>query len=96
MSLEPFNQFSHTQKKIQEALDKDKTAALIRNQTSAKEKTRLQSLSLPHPSAWLAPPPIPALGLQLSAKKFPVSLSTGSESRFMIKKENVLITGQVH
>ena len=63
MSLEPFNLFSNTQKKIQEAVDKDKSAALIRNQTSAREKARLQSLCLPHSGAWLAPPPIPAPGL---------------------------------
>ena len=72
-SLEPFNLLSHTQKKIQEALDK-KLAALIRNQTSTRERTRLQSLCLPHSGAWLAAPPIPAIGLHLSAKEFQVSV----------------------
>ena len=37
-SLEPFNILSHTQKKMQEAFDKDKFAALIRNQTSTRGK----------------------------------------------------------
>ena len=50
-SLEPFNQLSHTQKKIQEALDKEKLSALIRNQTSTREKARLQLLCLPHSGA---------------------------------------------
>ena len=56
-SLEPFNLLSHTQKKIQEALDKEKLAALIRNQTSTRERARLQSLCLPRSDAWLAAPP---------------------------------------
>ena len=74
MSLEPFNLFSHTRRKIHEAVDKDKSAALIRNQTSAREKARLQSQCLLHSGAWLAPPPITALGIQLSAKTFQVSV----------------------
>ena len=69
-SLEQFNLLSHTQKKIQEALDKEKLADLIRNQSSTREKARLQSLCLPHSGAWLAAPPIPALSLHLSAKDF--------------------------
>ena len=74
-SLEQFNLHSHTQKKIQEALDKEKLVDLIRNQTSTREKARLQSLCLPHSRAWLAAPPIPAIGLHLSAKKFQVSVN---------------------
>ena len=50
-SLPSFNLLSHTLKKIQEALDKEKLAALIRNQTSTMEKTRFQSLCLPHSGA---------------------------------------------
>ena len=51
-SLEPFNLLSHKQKKIQEALDKKKLAALPgKNQTSTREKARLQSLCLPHSGA---------------------------------------------
>ena len=73
-SLEQFNLLSHTQKKIQEALDKEKLADLIRNQTSTREKARLQSLRLPHSGAWLAAPPISAMGLHLSAKEFQVSV----------------------
>ncbi|XP_075259889.1 uncharacterized protein LOC142351636 [Convolutriloba macropyga] len=73
-SLEQFNILSHTQKKIQEALDKEKLADLIRNQSSTREKARLQSLCLPHSGAWLAAPPIPALGLHLPAKEFQVSV----------------------
>ena len=72
--MEPFNLLSHAQKNIQEALDKDKLAALKRNQRSTKERTRLQSLCLPHSGAWLAAPPIPALGLHLSAREFQVSV----------------------
>ena len=64
-SLEQFNLLLQTQKKIQEALDKEKLADLIRNQTSTREKARLQSLCLPHSGAWLAAPPIPAIGLHL-------------------------------
>ena len=64
-SLEPLNLLSHTQKKIQEALDKEKLATLIRNRTSTREKAILKSLSRPHSGAWLAAPPIPAIGLQL-------------------------------
>ena len=72
--LEPFNLLSHIQKKIQEALDKEKLAALIRNQTSNREEARLQSLCMPHSGAWLAAPPIPAIGLHLSAEEFQVSV----------------------
>ena len=64
----------HTQKKIQEALDKEKLADLIRNQTPTREKARLQSLLLPHSAAWLAARPIPAMGLHLLAKEFQVSV----------------------
>ena len=73
-SLEPFNLLSHTQKKIQERLDKEKLAALITNQTSTREKARLKSLCLPHSGVWLAAPPILAIGLHLSAKEFQVSV----------------------
>ena len=73
-SLEPFNLLSHTQKKIQEGLDKEKFAALIRNQTSTREKARLQSPCLPPSGAWLSAPPIPARDLHLSAKEFQVSV----------------------
>ena len=73
-SLEQFNLLSHTQKKIQEALDKEKLADLIRNQSSTREKARLQSLCLPHSGAWLTATPISALGLHLSAKEFQVSV----------------------
>ena len=73
-SLEPFNLLLHTQKKLQEALDKDKLAVLKRNQTSTSEKAEFQSLCLPHSGAWLAAPPIPAIGLQLPAKEFQVSV----------------------
>ena len=62
-SMEPFNLLSHTQYKIQEAFDKDKIAALIRNQISTREKARLQWL--PHSRAWLAAPPISNLSLHL-------------------------------
>ena len=72
--LEPFNILLHTQKKIQEELDKEKLAALIRNQTSTREKARLQSLCLPHSGAWLAAPSIPAIGLHLSADEFQVNV----------------------
>ena len=50
-SLEPSNLLSHTQKKIQETLDKEKLAALIRNQTSTRERARLRSLCLPRSDA---------------------------------------------
>ena len=72
-SLVPFNLLLNTQKKIQEALDKDKIAVLIRNQTSTKEKARLQSLCLLHSGAWLAALPVAAIILHLSAKEFQVS-----------------------
>ena len=64
--------FANT-KKIQQALDKEKLAVLLRNQTSTREKARLQSLCLPHSDAWLAMPPIPAICLHLSAKELQVS-----------------------
>ena len=38
------------------------------------EPIRLQSLCLPHSCAWLVAPPTPAIGLQLSAKEFEVSV----------------------
>ena len=74
LSLEPFNLLSHTQKKIQEALDKEKLAALIRNQMSTRERARIQSLCLPHSGTWLAALTIPAIGLHLSAKLFQISV----------------------
>ena len=74
-SLEPFNLLSHTRKKIQEALDKEKPAALVGNQTSTREKARLQSLCPPHSVAWLAAPPICAIGQHPSAKEFQVSVN---------------------
>ena len=74
LSLELFNLLFHMQKKIQEALDKDKLAVLIRNQTSTSKKARLQSLCLPHSGASLAAPPIPAIDLDLSAKEYQVSV----------------------
>ena len=65
-SLESFNLNSYTQKKIQEAVDTEKFSELLRNQSSIREKARLQSLCLPQSGAWLAAPPVPALGLHLS------------------------------
>ena len=64
-SLELFNLNSYTQKKIQEVVDTEKFSELLRNQSSNREKARLQSLCLPHSGAWLAAPPVPALGLHL-------------------------------
>ena len=72
--VERFNLFLHTQKKIQEALDKHKLAALIRNQTSTREKTRLQPLYLRHSCACLAALSIPALGPHVLAKEFQISV----------------------
>ena len=68
-SLEPFNLNSYTQKKIQEAAKK-----LLRNQSSNREKARLQSLSLPHSGAWLAALPVPALGLHMCPSEFQISV----------------------
>ena len=73
-SPEPFNLLSHTQKKIQEALYKEKLAALKRNQTETGEKARLQSLCQPHSGVWLAAAPVPAIRLDLSAKEFEISV----------------------
>ena len=42
-------------------------AALIGNQTSTRERARLESLYLPRSGAWLAAPPIPTLGLHFLA-----------------------------
>ena len=73
-SLEPFNLNSYTQKIIQETVDKEKFSELLRNQSSNREKARLQSLCLPHSGAWLAAPPVPALGLHLSPSEFQISV----------------------
>ena len=73
-SLEPFNLNSYTQKKIQEAVDTEKFSELLRNQSSNREKARLQSLSLPHSGAWLAAPPVPALGLHMCPSEFQISV----------------------
>ena len=65
----------HTQKKIQEAVDTEKFSELLRNQSSNREKARLQSLCLPHSGAWLAAPPVPASGLHhLSLSEFQISV----------------------
>ena len=72
--LEPFNLNSYTQKKIQEAVDTEKFSELLRNQSSNREKARLQSFCLPHSGAWLAAPPVPALGLPLSPSEFQISV----------------------
>ena len=61
-------------KKIQEAVDTEKFSELLRNQSSNREKARLQSLCLPHSGAWLAAPPVPALGLHLSPSEFQISV----------------------
>ena len=74
-NLEPFNLNSYTQK-IQEAVDTEKFSELLRNQSSNREKARLQSLCLPHSGAWLAAPPVPALGLHLSPSEFQISVKT--------------------
>ena len=73
-SLEPFNLNSYTQKKIQEAVDTEKFSELLTNQSSNREKARLQSLCLPHSGAWLAAPPVHALGLHLSPSEFQISV----------------------
>ena len=43
-------------------------------ESSIREKTRLQSLSLPHSGAYLSAAPIPALGLHLSSNEFRAAL----------------------
>ena len=73
-SLEPFNLTSYSQKKIQEAIDTDKFSELLRSQSSKREEARLQSLCLPQSGAWLAAPPVPALGLHLSPCEFQISV----------------------
>ena len=73
-SLEPLNVNSYTQKKIQKAVDTENFSELLRNQSSNREKARLQSLCLPHSGAWLAAPPVPALDLYLSPSKFQISV----------------------
>ena len=71
--MESFNLLSHTQKKTQEALDIEKTGCPNKKSKVNQGKTkRLQSLCLPHSSAWLAAPPIPAI--ELSAKEFQISV----------------------
>ena len=47
---------------------------LLRNQPPNKEKSRLQSLCLPQSGAWLARPPVLALGLYLSSSEFQTSV----------------------
>ena len=56
--------FKHISRQIMELL----------NQSSNREKARLQSLCLPHSGAWLAAPPVPALGLHLSPSEFQISV----------------------
>ena len=73
-SLEPFKFNSYTQKKIQEIVDAEKHSELLRNQSPNREKARLQSLCLPHSGAWLAAPPVPALGLHLNHGAFQISV----------------------
>ena len=60
------------------------------------ENARLQSLRLPHSGAGLATPPIPALGVQFSAKEFQVSVKYRLGIAVYDQKENVLIAFQVH
>ena len=54
---------------IQEALDKGKLSALIRNQTSTRKKAQLESLCPPHSAL-----SIPALGVQILAEEFQASV----------------------
>ena len=95
-SLELFNLLSHTQKKIQEALHKNQLAYLIRNQTSTKEKTRFQSLCLPHSGKRLAAPPIPSLVLHLLAKEFQASVKYRLGIAVCDQERKCLFAGQVH
>ena len=73
-SLEPFILNSYTQKRIQEAVGTEKFSELLRNQSPNREIARLQSLCLPHSGAWLAAPPVPALGLHFTPKEFQISV----------------------
>ena len=64
----------YTQKKLQEAVDTEKFSEVLINQSLNREKAKLQSLSVPQSGAWLAAPPVPALGLRLSPSEFQISV----------------------
>ena len=64
--------FLHTEK-IQEAVHSEKFSELLSNQSPNREKAKLQSLCLPQSGAWLAAPPVPALGLHLCPSEIQIS-----------------------
>ena len=73
-SHEPFDLNSYKQKKIQEAVNTEKFSELLRNHSPNREKARLQTLCSPQSGAWLAAPPVPALGLHLSLSELQISV----------------------